>query len=66
MKEHEPKAKHRKVPFMPSNGKPLIARKFNRNELCPCKSGKKRKNCCGVETKYYQKKDKPKSETLKK
>jgi hypothetical protein len=58
MKEHETKAKKRKVPFIPNNGKPFIARKFNRNDPCSCGSGKKCKNCCGTETKYFQKKDK--------
>jgi hypothetical protein len=31
----------------------MIAEKVGRNEPCPCGSGKKAKNCCGTETKYY-------------
>ena len=35
------------------NGLPLVAVKPQRNSKCICGSGKKAKNCCGVETKYY-------------
>jgi uncharacterized protein YecA (UPF0149 family) len=34
----------------------LNAEKTSRNAKCKCGSGKKAKNCCGVETKYYTKK----------
>jgi len=43
----------RMVDFLPGNGTPTIARKIGRNDLCPCKSGKKVKNCCKLETKFY-------------
>ena len=36
----------------------LIARKVNRNDLCPCGSGKKSKKCCSDETKYYTRAEK--------
>lgn len=35
------------------NGSPLRAASVQRNSPCPCGSGKKAKNCCGTETKYY-------------
>jgi hypothetical protein len=38
------------------NGTPIRAKKVGRNEPCPCGSGKKSKNCCGTETKYFVKK----------
>ena len=39
-------------------GEKLIAVKPNRNAPCKCKSGKKTKNCCGADTKYYSTKPK--------
>ena len=45
--------KNHKVKFYRGNGTPLLAEKVGRNEPCPCGSGKKAKNCCGTETKYY-------------
>jgi len=35
------------------NGAPFEARKVGRNDQCPCKSGKKAKNCCGASTEYH-------------
>lgn len=41
--------------------KPILVKKIGRNEPCPCGSGKKAKNCCGTEPKYfYLKSKKPK------
>jgi hypothetical protein len=34
---------------------PIHVNKTQRNELCKCGSGKKAKNCCGANTKYYSK-----------
>jgi len=47
----------RKCTLITGNG-PFIARKINRNQLCPCGSGKKFKNCHNIETQYYVKKPK--------
>ena len=44
----------RMVSIIKGNGLPFIAKKTGRNEKCACGSGKKSKNCCGNETKYYQ------------
>lgn len=33
---------------LPKSEKPEISHKVGRNELCPCGSGKKYKNCCGA------------------
>jgi uncharacterized protein YchJ len=52
-----PKMKKRLYPFIKGDGKPFHAQKIGRNDPCPCKSGKKVKNCCKLETKYYTKKD---------
>lgn len=41
-----------------NNGKPLLAMKVNRNDLCKCGSGKKAKKCCGTKTRYFETKDK--------
>ena len=30
----------------------LISEKTNRNQQCPCGSGKKAKKCCGTKTRY--------------
>jgi uncharacterized protein YecA (UPF0149 family) len=46
----------RKYPFITGNGRPLIAKSIGRNDLCPCGSKKKVKNCCKLETKYFTKK----------
>jgi len=32
---------------------PIMAVKIQRNEMCPCGSGKKAKYCCGANTKYF-------------
>jgi hypothetical protein len=60
--------KKREVMLIPAEtpGYPLRADKApGRNDPCPCKSGKKVKNCCGIEKKYYQRipKDKVESDT---
>lgn len=34
---------------------PIQASKTQRNELCPCGSGKKAKYCCGSNTNYFTK-----------
>lgn len=43
---------NRKITVIKGEGTPLYAQKLNRNSPCTCGSGKKQKNCCGVETKY--------------
>lgn len=43
----------RKVLIIKGNGSPLIAKSVGRNTKCRCGSGKKSKNCCGVETEYF-------------
>jgi uncharacterized protein YecA (UPF0149 family) len=55
-------SKKRTVTLINGDGNPFKAQKINRNELCPCKSGKKVKNCCKFETRYYTTKPKPKLE----
>jgi uncharacterized protein YecA (UPF0149 family) len=40
--------------LIPGNGKPLMAKSIGRNALCKCGSGKKSKNCCGTDTKYFK------------
>jgi CDGSH-type Zn-finger protein len=42
-----------KAIFYPGNGYPIVARKQERNALCKCGSGKKAKNCCGTDVKYF-------------
>jgi hypothetical protein len=43
---------------------PLRADKVpGRNDPCPCKSGKKVKNCCGTDKQYYQRIPKDKAES---
>lgn len=49
---HETLKQH-KVQFYRGNGSPLRSVKVRPNDPCPCGSGKKVKNCCGVKTKYY-------------
>ena len=34
-------------------GAPIHTKKIGRNDPCPCGSGKKAKNCCGTDSKYY-------------
>jgi len=48
----------RMVPFIVGDGAPMVTYKIGRNQLCTCKSGKKAKHCCGVETKWYSTKPK--------
>lgn len=47
------KEKRKVMVVSPKSGYNLKAEKVGRNQLCPCGSGKKAKNCCGCETKYY-------------
>lgn len=46
----------RNVLLYTGNGSPFLSEKTGRNNKCLCGSGKKQKKCCGVETKYYSKK----------
>ena len=48
-----------KVLLIDNKGMPLIARKFDRNGLCECGSGKKCKNCHGANSRYYNTAKKP-------
>jgi len=41
------------VEIYKGNGLPIKAKKVNRNKPCQCGSGKKAKNCCGDQTKYF-------------
>jgi hypothetical protein len=45
--------KQRTVKIVQNQGVPLIANKLRPNDKCPCKSGKKLKNCHKIETRYY-------------
>ena len=54
----------RMVKYFEGNGSPFRTVKINRNDPCRCGSGKKAKNCCGVETKMYYSKETPKRENL--
>jgi len=45
-----------KVTIYKGNGSPIMAIKKQRNALCSCGSGRKAKNCCGAETKYFHSK----------
>jgi hypothetical protein len=56
----------RKTKIIYGNGAPFEARKVGRNDPCPCKSGKKAKNCCGTETDYHYSKKTGVEEKLKK
>lgn len=47
----------RKVRIIHSDG-PFRVVKYRRNDPCPCGSGKKSKNCCSPDSKYYVKKTK--------
>ena len=42
----------------PKAGQQLRSDKVCRNSPCQCNSGKKAKNCCGADTKYFVKRDK--------
>lgn len=44
------------VKVFKGNGYPILAKKIGRNDKCQCKSGKKAKNCCGIESEYYHSK----------
>lgn len=44
--------------FYPNEGRPIFAQKVNRNAPCPCGKGKKAKQCCGNETRYFTPKTK--------
>lgn len=43
----------RNIKIIDGDGFPLIAVKPERNSKCKCGSGKKTKNCCGVETQVF-------------
>lgn len=46
MLDQPAKKKHRTVLLHHNNGDPIVAQTIpRRNDLCPCKSGKKFKNC---------------------
>jgi hypothetical protein len=53
------KDKKRLVKVFLGDGFPMVTPKLNRNAKCFCGSGKKQKNCHGMETKYYTTKPKP-------
>lgn len=55
----------RMVKIIVGDGHPIITSKPDRNAKCICGSGKKQKNCCGDETKFYSTKPKrePKTKT---
>ncbi|HEY6913202.1 MAG TPA: SEC-C metal-binding domain-containing protein [Paludibacter sp.] len=44
----------RQVKVFAGNGNPIHSQKIERNEPCPCGSGKKAKRCCGTETKFFK------------
>lgn len=46
----------RQLKIYEGNGTPMVAQKINRNQACPCGSGKKAKHCCGTGTKYFNSK----------
>ena len=46
---------NRMVTIYRGNGQPMKAKRYDRNALCECGSGKKQKKCCGTETKYFTK-----------
>lgn len=54
----------RMVKIVVGDGHPIVTSKPNRNAKCRCGSGKKQKNCCGDETKFYS--TKPKREPMTK
>jgi len=41
------------------DGHPIVTRTIERNSKCGCGSGKKAKNCHGVNTEFYSSKPKP-------
>lgn len=47
------KLKGHKVTVFQSSDNPIRAKKVRPNDPCPCGSGKKAKNCCGVKTRYF-------------
>jgi uncharacterized protein YecA (UPF0149 family) len=49
---------NRKILIIPGNGSPIKSLKINRNAPCKCGSGKKAKNCCGAETRFFHSKSK--------
>lgn len=54
-KKFIPNQSHRQTisgEFIKGDGQPLKATKIGRNELCPCGSGKKVKQCHGSKTIY--------------
>ena len=51
MPNHEPRTVTLISPK--EKGTQIRSRKQNRNDKCACGSGKKSKNCCGSDTKYY-------------
>lgn len=52
-KKGQPMSETRMVEIYKGNGLPIKAKKVNRNQPCQCGSGKKAKNCCGDQTKYF-------------
>jgi hypothetical protein len=42
------------------DGFPIVAIAPSRNSKCACKSGKKTKNCCGTNTRFFSTKPKVK------
>lgn len=48
-------SKKRSVTLIVGNGTPLVAKRDNpgRNSPCKCGPGKKAKNCCGTEAKFF-------------
>lgn len=56
---------NRKVLILPGNGSPIMSLRINRNSRCKYGSGKKSKNCCGTDTRYFHSKTKPEQVTAK-
>ena len=55
----------RKVKIIKGDGFPIVTARQDRNAKCRCGSGKKSKNCCGTETRYFSTKPKLKEEPEK-
>lgn len=55
----------RMVKIISGDGSPIVTRTPERNLKCRCGSGKKTKNCCGTETRYYSTKPQRPSENIK-
>jgi len=51
-------SKKNRVFVLAGNGSPLRSVKFDRDAPYKCGSGKKQKNCCGCETKFFNSKAK--------